>query len=44
MAHLESARVDAKVLTVLGSSDAAYDQIKNRKGTLLANGVFVKEE
>ena len=24
--------------------DGAYDQIKNRKGTLLANGVFVKEE
>jgi NTP pyrophosphatase (non-canonical NTP hydrolase) len=23
--------------------EIAYDQIKNRKGTLLANGIFVKE-
>jgi hypothetical protein len=24
--------------------EVAYDQIKNRKGILLANGVFVKEK
>lgn len=31
-------------INVVDCLNAAYDEIKNRKGTLLPNGVFVKEE
>jgi hypothetical protein len=31
-------------LTIRECLEAAYEQIKNRKGTLLENGVFVKDE
>jgi NTP pyrophosphatase (non-canonical NTP hydrolase) len=30
-------------INLVDCMELAYDQIKNRKGTLLANGVFVKE-
>ena len=30
-------------IDLVSCMDAAYSQIKNRKGTLLSNGVFVKE-
>lgn len=30
-------------LNLVDCMEVAYDQIKNRKGTLLLNGVFVKE-
>lgn len=30
-------------LNLVDCMEVAYDQIKNRKGTLLPNGVFVKE-
>lgn len=31
-------------INVVDCMELAYDQIKHRKGTLLANGVFVKEQ
>ncbi len=30
-------------INLVGCMELAYDQIKHRRGTLLANGVFVKE-
>lgn len=30
-------------INLVGCMEVAYQEIKNRKGTLLANGVFVKE-
>ena len=30
-------------INIVGCMQVAYDQIKNRKGTLMPNGVFVKE-
>jgi len=30
-------------INLVGCMELAYDQIKHRKGTLLSNGVFVKE-
>ena len=30
-------------ISVVACMDAAYEEIKDRKGTLLANGVFVKD-
>lgn len=31
-------------INLVDCMEVAYDQIKHRKGTLLANGVFVKEQ
>jgi hypothetical protein len=31
-------------INLVGCMELAYDEIKDRKGTLLANGVFVKDE
>lgn len=35
---------DLKGISITDCLSLAYDEIKNRKGTLLENGVFVKDE